>query len=366
MDIIYTPVWQNPGNARSPRQFVEDEMWLMEKVEALGFDVCASPEHHFDIDYSACPDNFMPLCYLAAKTTTLKLALGAVILPWNNPLRAAEKLAYLDHLSGGRCMAGFGRGLARMEYEHLGIDMGESRGRFDESIEMVLKALKTGEIEGDGPFYKQIRTPIHPAPRPELADDFLSVGMSPDSAAVSGKIGGRLLGFVTKPIPDMAPVLDAYTTAFREHHPGRRPHVVTDDFYMVRDSADEAMDLAMKYTVNYFHTVVRHYEMDGSHFAEKKGYASYAKEAEALREAGVDAAAEAYVNSQLGVGTPQQILDKLEQRIALIDADLSIAGCFFYGGMSRDEAHISLTKFGEQVIPQAKDMLRAASLVKAA
>src|ERR1700677_332215 len=170
VEIVYTPVWQNPGNARSPLKFVQDEISLMDQVEKLGFDACFSPEHHFDIDYSACPDNFLPLSWLAGRTTKLKVGLGAVILPWNDPLRAVEKLSLLDHLSNGRCLAGFGRGLAKMEYAHFGIPMEESRGRFDEAVGMVLAALRTGHIEGDGPFYKQVPTPIHPTPRPSLAE----------------------------------------------------------------------------------------------------------------------------------------------------------------------------------------------------
>ena len=92
MDIIYTPVWQNPGNTRAPLKFVQDEISLMDEVEKLGFDACFSPEHHFDIDYSACPDNFLPLSWLAGRTTKLNVGLGAVILPWNDPLRAVENV----------------------------------------------------------------------------------------------------------------------------------------------------------------------------------------------------------------------------------------------------------------------------------
>ena len=46
-------------------------------------------------DYSACPDNMQYLSYLAGKTSRIKLATGAVILPWNNPLRVAEKMSML-------------------------------------------------------------------------------------------------------------------------------------------------------------------------------------------------------------------------------------------------------------------------------
>ena len=359
MDIVYTPVWQNPGNKRGPLDFVQDEISLMDRVEKLGFDACFSPEHHFDIDYSACPDNFLPLSYLAGRTSTLKLGLGAVILPWNDPLRAVEKLSLLDHLSHGRCWAGFGRGLAKMEYEHFGIPMEESRGRFDEAIEMVLSALRSGVIEGNGPFYKRIRTPVHPKPRPGLADNFCAVGMSGDSAVIAGQLGSRLLSFVTKPIPAMQPLLNGYRDAFIKHHPNKTPHLILDDFYFVRKSADEARELGMKYASAYFRTVVRHYEMDGNHFAQTAGYKSYADDARALQSAGIEPAAVAYVDAQLGIGTPNQILERLEERFRILGPEISVAGCFFYGGMSRDEAGESLRHFGEMVIPAARDLARS-------
>lgn len=361
MDILYTPLWQDPGAGRPARQFVQDELWLMEQLEDLGFDTCCSPEHHFDIDYSACPDNFLPLAYLAGKTTRLKLCLAAVILPWNDPLRAAEKLAFLDHLSDGRCIPGFGRGLARMEYQLLGVEMDESRARFDEAVAMVLDALRTGTIEGGGPYYPQPRAPIHPAPRPELAENFCSVGMSPDSAAMAGRIGGRLLSFVNRPLAQMMPLFDAYAEALRAHHPDKAPHYIMADFFMVRESADEALDLAMKYVVEYFHTVVRHYEMTGRHFERAKGYQTYAEAASALREAGADAAAEAYVHSQVGIGTPRQILDRIGERLAVMGPEISLAGCFYYSGMPRELAQASLRLFSEKVIREARDMARMAN-----
>jgi alkanesulfonate monooxygenase SsuD/methylene tetrahydromethanopterin reductase-like flavin-dependent oxidoreductase (luciferase family) len=282
-----------------------------------------------------------------------------VILPWNDPLRVAEKLSMLDHLSNGRCIAGFGRGLSKMEYAHFGIPMDESRDRFDEALPMVLEALRSGTISGAGTFYKQVPTPVHPKPRASLADDFCSVGMSPDSATVAGQIGAKLLSFITKPTPDMMPLFNCYLEAFRANHPGRTPHIIMDDFYMVRESADEAFELGMKYTSSYYRTVVRHYEFDGAHFANTKGYTAYAEGAEQLRAAGIEAAAEAYVKAQLGVGSPRQILERLEERLSYLGPDISMAGCFFYGGMTRDEAFASLKLFGSDVIDKARAMAAA-------
>ena len=116
-------------------QVVDEELRLARLAEDLGFDVIWSVEHHF-FDYSFCPDNTELLAYLAGVTTTIDLGTAAVILPWNEPLRVAEKIALLDHLADGRLRFGIGRGLSRREFAAFrGIEMSESRERFDEAAD---------------------------------------------------------------------------------------------------------------------------------------------------------------------------------------------------------------------------------------
>jgi hypothetical protein len=107
-------------------EIIEEEIHLGELAEALGFHALWPVEHHF-FDYSFCPDNTVFLAHMAARTKRILLGTGAVILPWNDPLRVAEKISLLDHLSGGRVLFGMGRGLARREYAGFGIPMDESR-----------------------------------------------------------------------------------------------------------------------------------------------------------------------------------------------------------------------------------------------
>ena len=76
-------------------QVDREEMKLASQLEGQGYDSHWCVEHHFE-DYSFCPDNVVYLSHLAAITKTLKLATGAVIVPWNTPLRVAEKIALLD------------------------------------------------------------------------------------------------------------------------------------------------------------------------------------------------------------------------------------------------------------------------------
>ena len=113
-------------------QVYREEIALAEQADASGFDSIWPVEHHFE-DYSFCPDNTVFLAHMAARTRHVKLATGAVILPWNDPVRVAERISLLDELSDGRVLFGMGRGLARREYAGFGIDMSESRDRFDEA-----------------------------------------------------------------------------------------------------------------------------------------------------------------------------------------------------------------------------------------
>ena len=64
-------------------------------AEGLGFDCVWAVEHHF-YDYSFCPDNMQWLSYIAGATSRIDVGTAAVIMPWNEPLRVAEKAALLD------------------------------------------------------------------------------------------------------------------------------------------------------------------------------------------------------------------------------------------------------------------------------
>jgi alkanesulfonate monooxygenase SsuD/methylene tetrahydromethanopterin reductase-like flavin-dependent oxidoreductase (luciferase family) len=352
----YSVLWQNWGKERSTEQFVREELHMLGLVEELGFDMALMPEHHFDVTYSACPDNFLALAWLAARTTTLKLGLGAVILPWNDPLRVVERVSMLDHLSEGRVVLGFGRGLALMEYEAFGYDMSESRERFDEAARVVLNGLETGIVENDGPFYPQPRVEVHPAPTRSFQGRFYSVGMSPGSMVVAGELGAGLATFTTSTIQDMLPHLQAYRDAYLSSRPGELMDPLSlQDFCYCHEDPDEAQRVARKYASRYYQSVVEHYDFSGKHFGKIKGYEQYQVGADAIREAGVDAATEAYLAAQASIGTPDQILQNYQDRVDLVGEIIAGNG-FFYGGMPLETAEASMRLFAREVLPELKKM----------
>ena len=72
-------------------------------------------------------DPLLALAWAAARTTTLRLATGIVILPQRNPVVLAKQVASLDVLSGGRVMLGVGVGYLEPEFRAIGADF-ENRG----------------------------------------------------------------------------------------------------------------------------------------------------------------------------------------------------------------------------------------------
>lgn len=352
MDVGIQMIFQNHRGQSRDEEVVAAEMRTAMQAEPLGFAKLWPVEHHFT-DYAACPDNTQFLSWAAARTERIGLGTGAFILPWNDPLRVAEKIVLLDHLSNGRAVLGFGRGLARCEYAGFGIDMGESRARFDEAAAMILTALDTGWIEGAGPFYPQARTAIRPRPLRGFRDRLYAVGMSPDSVEQAARLGARLMVFSQTPWESFAATtLVAYRETFERTHGRAAPPILTVDLMYCDEDAGRAEALAAEHMAAYYLAVLEHYEIRGEHFTAATGYEMYAAASEILRQMDVGDVARAYVAVQSG-GTPRQILDALARRRELL-GDFELSVIVNYGGLPFAAAARSMETFARHVLPELR------------
>src|SRR5580692_3133722 len=77
------------------------------------------------------------LSALAADAGEMRLGTNMFILPLRHPVAVAEEFATLDHLTGGRAVAGFGMGYRENEFAAFGIEMDQRVGRFEGSVELV-------------------------------------------------------------------------------------------------------------------------------------------------------------------------------------------------------------------------------------
>ncbi len=104
-----------------------------------------------------CPDVLQYLSYFAGRTKTVKLGSMVVVLPWHDPMRVAEQVSMLDHMSDGRFILGLERGLGRVEFEGFGRNQEDSREYFTEAAQMLLAGLESGTCEFDGRLVKHLQ-----------------------------------------------------------------------------------------------------------------------------------------------------------------------------------------------------------------
>jgi alkanesulfonate monooxygenase SsuD/methylene tetrahydromethanopterin reductase-like flavin-dependent oxidoreductase (luciferase family) len=139
-----------------------EHLTVWEEMDRLGYDGVGLNEHHTTPHGLMNSPNLMAAA-AAQRTTRLKFFILGNLLPLHNPLRIAEELAMADLLSRGRIMAGFARGVPR-EYKVYDVPMAESRARFDEALEIILKAWTQDVFSHEGKYWSYKNVAIWPRP----------------------------------------------------------------------------------------------------------------------------------------------------------------------------------------------------------
>src|SRR6266404_3325112 len=285
MHVGYGCYFQNPDGALSDAEVYRQELRLAEMAEPLGFDSIWSVEHHFD-DYTMCPDVLQLLTYFAGRTRRIKLGSMVVVLPWHDPIRVAEQISLLDHVSDGRLILGLGRGLARIEYEGFRLDQNEGRNLFVEYAELVLNALENGYMEG-GKFTRQPRREIRPRPARSFKGRTYAAAVSPESMPIMAKLGVGLLVIPQKPWDVVKQDFEVYHKVWREVNGSQPPpKPLCGGFFYVDEDKARAEERATHWISAYYHTVMKHYEMTSPEFGQQKSYEFYSNVGKFIRKHG--------------------------------------------------------------------------------
>jgi alkanesulfonate monooxygenase SsuD/methylene tetrahydromethanopterin reductase-like flavin-dependent oxidoreductase (luciferase family) len=140
----------------------EEHLEAWEEMDRLGFDGVGLNEHHTTPHGMMNSPNMMAAA-AAQRTVKLKFLILGNLLPIHNPLRIAEELAMADCLSRGRIISGFARGVPR-EYNVYNVAMAESRARFEEAVDIILKAWTKPTFSHQGKFWTFQDIAIWPRP----------------------------------------------------------------------------------------------------------------------------------------------------------------------------------------------------------
>ncbi len=140
-------------------------------TDALGFDTIWLAEHHFD-GIVAYVDPVAFAAALAVATTHARIGFAVAQMALHHPVRLAEQVALIDHLSGGRLVVGLGRGTAYniYDYQGYGIDHTEAQARFEEAEAVMFEAWKGEALVHHGRFFDlqlpELRPSTYTKPHP--------------------------------------------------------------------------------------------------------------------------------------------------------------------------------------------------------
>lgn len=229
------------GRSMSP----SDDAYVIEtltehalEADRLGFDAVFLPDHHFTGYAPMSSDPFLFAAHLAARTKNVHYGFSVTTLPLHHPVRFAERVNLLDHLTKGRLLVGIGSGTTPEETIGFGVDFQDSKDLMDAQVELVQR-LWAKKIDDEpilfehGPYKGAVVQRIVPAPYSERRR-LMSVAMREASTARAAKYGWpAFVPAFVPPIPASGEpsaafqkYLDAYRAAMAA---SGHPQQVVDD-----------------------------------------------------------------------------------------------------------------------------------------
>jgi len=342
--------FQGYGGDMSDAEVWRADTALADLAEPMGFESIWATEHHFT-NYMMAPDPLQFLTYMAGRTTHAKLGTMVTVLPWRDPVRVAENIILLDHVSEGRVLLGIGRGTGPVEFGGLRIPMSTSRLRFKEITEALLQGLESGVMEFDGELIKLPRVELRPGPFKSFGHRVFSGTMSKESAEIMARLGTAPLALPVKPWPLIGAEITDYRESYLASTGEECPPAIGVGWMYVDENEDRARENAFKYIGNYYKGTVTHYGFDQPALKNTEGYEVHASLYERLtRPGGLEKATEAYVD-QKPWGTPEMVYDKIKTISEIIGADRFVCTIRF-GGMTFEDGKRNMELFAREVMPE--------------
>ncbi|MPY55672.1 LLM class flavin-dependent oxidoreductase [Streptomyces spongiae] len=177
------PGWYNSEHGMESMQFGFEQM---EAAHEAGFDSLNLAEHHYTSQLTPVPHLFAAA--LGERLPDAQIAVNGTDLPLHNPIMVAEQYAMLDNLLGGRLRFALLRGTPN-EYMTYGTNPWEARDKFEEGVELVIRALTEPEPFGwEGKYFRSRNTALFPQPVQKPHPRILLSANSVASARFAGRM----------------------------------------------------------------------------------------------------------------------------------------------------------------------------------
>jgi alkanesulfonate monooxygenase SsuD/methylene tetrahydromethanopterin reductase-like flavin-dependent oxidoreductase (luciferase family) len=237
------------GSSQDQTAAFRDIFEVADRAEAWGIDCVWLGEIHFTPTRSVISASLQVASAIASRTRRLHIGTAVQVLPLNHPLRIAEEVATIDHISQGRFEFGIGRSGVVRTYDVYGVSYAESQARFREALEIIRLAWKGEPFSYTGQFYRVDNATVVPKPYQQPHPPIRMATTSDETFPLAGRLGLPIfVGLRTTEIPDLQEQLAPYRQAWREAgHPGepsvylRIPVYVSATEQGARDEPRESM-----------------------------------------------------------------------------------------------------------------------------
>ena len=338
MDFGTFLLLQSPS-ADTSAAIYERGVEITQAAEELGFGNMWLAEHHFSTyGYLSRPLTYA--VHLANRTRRIRVGTAVIVVPLHHPLVIAEEIATADLLSGGRLDVGLGRGYQRYEFERLGVDLGESRQRWEEAVDIILLALAGKPFSYDGKYYRIPETTVFPQPVQKPRPPFWVTAQSPESVETTVKRGFHLLsggfGVPIERLRDFRRVFDALLAEHPPKQPIRvgtqRPVYVTGDEADARAAAEQA-----RWNMRVTLSLRNNYERVENGRAMPVPFASEPSTDDLLERFSV-------------IGTPDTCIRQIRRLQEAMGIDHFNAS-FWFGDLTQSQVLRSMRLFSREVMP---------------
>jgi alkanesulfonate monooxygenase SsuD/methylene tetrahydromethanopterin reductase-like flavin-dependent oxidoreductase (luciferase family) len=319
-----------------------------ELARELGYSTAWVIEHHFS-DYFPMPDPIGLLQHIAARFPDLALGTCVVVTPWHHPLRLAGSICQLNNLTPSPLHLGLGRGTAKYEYDAFGIDMEETRARFQEGVEILQRALAGGRFSYRGKHYAVPRE-IEVRPRSDAAKIHLygAVG-NPASAQVMAGLGLPPICTAMGDTHAQKEMLDTWRRSYvagGAHSSPRFPVMVN----CIVESSDEcALEAARIYMPKFMQAQVDHYTVDTTDWSNTKSYEAWSRIFAGLKARCNPDNIPPWARGQF-IGSPQTVARRVAEFLEC-GFDKFIIHCST-PGVPAEVRRTWLRRFAQEVMPQ--------------
>jgi alkanesulfonate monooxygenase SsuD/methylene tetrahydromethanopterin reductase-like flavin-dependent oxidoreductase (luciferase family) len=224
-----------------------DLLRQIEYAEESGFDSAWLRERHFHPDHQGRNFFTSPLVaasYVAARTKDIRIGIASRILPLDHPIHIAEDGATVDVISNGRLDLGIARvGENELYQLAFGVTTEEARGRFEEAVEILIKAWTLPQFSYNGNYYSIPDVSVYPKPVQKPHPPIYLVGISTGTFKFGAARGFPLILAGAQPVAIVKRTQEEYYRLLSDHgFPAREIELPVNRFLYVAESNQQAID----------------------------------------------------------------------------------------------------------------------------